>query len=100
MCAVAIVVAAADAAERRLPFVESVTQLPDGSEEIVVSGQMTLQSSRGGVQSVNLRERLEQAAKSECKGGSYQLTPSDTVSNVPTKSGLKFTLKGLVRCTS
>lgn len=84
---------------RRPSFVESVSTLPDGSRDIVVSGGFSSAPSGGQVQSVNLGERLEQAAKAECKGRAYELTQSKSMGNVSSKSqGLKFTLKGNVRC--
>jgi hypothetical protein len=49
---------------------------------------------------VDLRERLEQAAKAECNGANYELTPSDSIGNASTSSRLEFTLKGTVRCVS
>jgi hypothetical protein len=83
----------------RPTFVESVTPLPDGNKEIVVSGQFSAASNGGKVQSVNLRERLEQAAKIECDGGQYQLTPSSGTGVGSGKEGsLKLTLKGIVHC--
>jgi len=83
----------------RLSFVDSVTPLPDGGREIVVSGQISAASSNGQVQSVNLGERLEQAAKAECNGGPYQLTPSTSTGLAPGKQGpIKLTLKGVVHC--
>ena len=84
---------------RRLSFVESVSVLPDGSRDIVVSGDFSSLPSGGKVQSVDLGERLEQAAKAECKGRPYELIPSKSMGNASSKSkGLKFTLKGNVRC--
>jgi hypothetical protein len=84
------------------PFVESVTPLPDGAKEIVVSGKFNpAPSSSSEVQSLNLRERLEQAASAVCGGSNYELTPSDSIGNASGGSnGLKFTLKGTVRCAS
>ena len=83
----------------RARFVESVTSLPDGNKEIVVSGQFSAASNNGQVQSVNLGQRLEQAAKAECNGGPYQLTPSSSTGVAPGKQGpLKLTLKGVVHC--
>lgn len=85
---------------RRPAFVDSVTPLPDGTKEIVVSGQFKLAASGNQVQSINLRERLEEAAKAECAGSPYELTPGENIGNQSGKSnGLKFTMKGVVRCT-
>jgi len=80
-------------------FVENVTSLTNGAKEIVVSGQFNLSTLGNQVQSVNLRERLEQAAKAECGGASYELTSVNSIGNQAGKSGgPKFTLKGVVRC--
>ena len=82
----------------RPAFVESVTALPDGSMEIVVSARVVLPTGTE-VKSVNLRERLEQAAQVECHGAA-EVTPSSSIGLVPLKQGgLKSTLKGLVRCS-
>jgi hypothetical protein len=92
---------AQQAASASLPsFVESVTPQPDGATEIVVSGRFRPEQPGGRVQSVNLRERLEQAAGAVCGGSNYQLAPSDSVGNVSNSTGLKFTLKGTVRCAA
>ena len=86
---------------RRPSFVESVTPLPDGTKEIVVSGKFSPAPSGGQVQSANLRDRLEQAAKAECGEAVYEVTPSNSIGNASSgSSGLKFTLKGIVRCAS
>ncbi len=83
----------------RPSFVERVTPLTGGNKEIVVSGQFSAAPTSGQVQSVNLGERLEQAAKAECNGGPYQLTPSTNTGIAPGKQGpLKLTLKGVVHC--
>ncbi len=77
---------------------ESVTDLPDGSREIVVSARVILPDGTH-VKSVDMGKRLEEAARVEC-GGAFELITSDKIGlETPKSGGLKSTLKGSVRCS-
>ena len=80
----------------RPAYVDSVKPLPDGAKEIVVSGG--LNAPDGTVQTVHLGELLKQAASAECNGAAFELAADDHVKMDDGANGLKFTLKGTVRC--
>ena len=80
----------------RPAYVDSVKALPDGAKEIVVSGG--LNAPDGTVQTVHLGELLKQAATGECNGAAFDLAADDHVKMDDGANGLRFTLKGTVRC--
>lgn len=80
----------------RPAYVDSVKALADGAKEIVVSGGLS--APDGTVQTVHLGELLKQAAKAECNGGAFDLEADKNVQMNDSGNGLRFTLKGTLRC--
>ncbi|GAB3358681.1 hypothetical protein GCM10027430_29350 [Lysobacter tyrosinilyticus] len=87
-------------AASRPSSLDSIEQLPDGSIQVAVTSWL-IRPDGSHRPSVNMREKLEEAASYACKGGPYELQTENRAELLNPKSGgLKAKLSGVVICGS
>jgi hypothetical protein len=85
-------------AASRPSALESIKNRSDGSMEVAVTSWL-IRPDGSQRSSVDLKQKLEEAASYACKGRSYEIQTGDSTELVnPKRGGLKARLSGIVRC--